>query len=149
MWIGVEVSGSAVGLEQRILDCNPFLEAFGNAKTSRNDNSSRFGKFVKILYRNGGIVGARVEDFLLEKARITLQENGDRNFHIFYCLLAGATPEERQALHLQDISEYVCLSGFARGLLLVLYTSDLMEGDVSGSDCGCLLRLVLQVQDIV
>ena len=99
------MSSAAVGLEQKILDCNPFLEAFGNAKTSRNDNSSRFGKFVKILYRDGGIVGASVEDFLLEKARITLQAKGDRNFHIFYSLFAGATPEERETLQLQDISE--------------------------------------------
>jgi len=104
------VSGSAVGLEQRILDCNPFLEAFGNAKTSRNDNSSRFGKFVKILYRNGGIVGASVEDFLLEKARITLQAIGDRNFHIFYFFHAGATEQERHDFELQDISEYRILT---------------------------------------
>ncbi len=104
------MSGGAVGLEDRILNCNPFLEAFGNAKTSRNDNSSRFGKFVKILYRNGGIVGASVEDFLLEKARITLQADGDRNFHIFYFFLAGATPDERREFELQNISEYALLS---------------------------------------
>ena len=63
---------------------NPFLEAFGNASTTRNRNSSRFGQFIKILFNNGRIVGARMEDYLLEKARVTSQLKGNRNYHIFY-----------------------------------------------------------------
>jgi myosin-5 len=60
-----------VSIERKVLDCNPFLEAFGNAKTSRNDNSSRFGKFLSIQYAGGAICGARIRTFLLEKARVT------------------------------------------------------------------------------
>ncbi|CAM9852718.1 unnamed protein product, partial [Ectocarpus fasciculatus] len=83
--------GSSVGqLEQRVLNTNPILEAFGNAKTLRNDNSSRFGKFIKIQFDNSGrICGAVIEKYLLEKTRLVHQLNGERNFHILYQLIKG------------------------------------------------------------
>jgi myosin heavy subunit len=63
-------SSERIKIEKKVLDCNPFLEAFGNAKTVRNDNSSRFGKFLKIEYDGGRIIGARMRHYLLEKARV-------------------------------------------------------------------------------
>lgn len=73
------------GLEERVLDSNPLLESFGNAKTIRNDNSSRFGKFIEIQFdHHGKIVGAEIVNFLLEKTRIVSQSLGERNYHIFY-----------------------------------------------------------------
>ena len=88
---------------------SPFLEMFGNAKTNMNDNSSRFGKFTKIWFNDGLITGAELEHYLLEKARICSQGKGERNFHIFYFLLKGATPEERSAL------QPCCFGGFFVG----------------------------------
>lgn len=77
-------------IEDRILATNPLLEAFGNARTIRNDNSSRFGKFIAIQFDGGGkIVGAAVHNYLLEKTRIVHQSQGERNFHIFYQLMAS------------------------------------------------------------
>ena len=80
---------------------SPFLEAFGNAKTTMNDNSSRFGKFQKILFSNGMIVGGEAESYLLEKARLSFQGVFERNYHIFYQLCAGASVEERKRLNLK------------------------------------------------
>lgn len=95
---------------------SPFLEAFGNAKTLMNDNSSRFGKFVKIKFDDGRIIGAEMEHYLLEKARLVNQGKGSRNFHIFYFLCKGATEEERQKLGLKDATQYVpaCLPACAQ-----------------------------------
>ena len=103
---GRRTSITKIGIEEKILACNPFLEAFGNAKTTRNDNSSRFGKYTKILYHEGRIMGAVMEDYLLEKARVVGQLDGDRNFHIFYFLLKGATDEERKMYHLMEPEKY-------------------------------------------
>uniref|UniRef100_A0A3B5LHT9 Uncharacterized protein n=1 Tax=Xiphophorus couchianus TaxID=32473 RepID=A0A3B5LHT9_9TELE len=103
------VSGqlSQQSIENQILQSNPILEAFGNAKTIRNDNSSRFGKYLEIFFNKDGVIeGARVEQYLLEKSRVCHQASEERNYHIFYCLLAGITTEERKNLRLGHSKEY-------------------------------------------
>eukprot|EP01059_Diplonema_ambulator_P016677 TRINITY_DN283_c0_g1_i1.p1 TRINITY_DN283_c0_g1~~TRINITY_DN283_c0_g1_i1.p1 ORF type:complete len:1165 (+),score=492.95 TRINITY_DN283_c0_g1_i1:85-3579(+) len=90
-----------------MLDSNPVLEAFGNAKTVRNDNSSRFGKFMEIYFDiRGGPSGGHIRNFLLEKSRVTYQGRGDRNFHIFYQLCVGADDALRRKLRLKDPSQH-------------------------------------------
>ena len=80
-----EVAGSENNVESKILKANPILEAFGNAKTTRNNNSSRFGKWIEVHFDLAGHVGgAKITNYLLEKCRVTSQQSGDRNFHIFY-----------------------------------------------------------------
>ncbi|KAL8197193.1 UNVERIFIED_CONTAM: Unconventional myosin-IXa [Gekko kuhli] len=119
--------GFASGVEQIILGAGPVLElvrcapsevlspnlgmnelmAFGNAKTAHNNNSSRFGKFIQVNYQETGTVrGAYVEKYLLEKSRLVYQEHNERNYHVFYYLLAGASEEERAAFHLKQPDEY-------------------------------------------
>ncbi|XP_045443292.1 unconventional myosin-IXa isoform X13 [Pipistrellus kuhlii] len=99
--------GFASGVEQIILGAGPVLEAFGNAKTAHNNNSSRFGKFIQVNYQETGtVLGAYVEKYLLEKSRLVYQEHNERNYHVFYYLLAGASEEERLAFHLKQPEEY-------------------------------------------
>ncbi|XP_030232317.1 unconventional myosin-IXAa isoform X2 [Gadus morhua] len=99
--------GFASGVEQIILGAGPVLEAFGNAKTAHNNNSSRFGKFIQVNYQESGTVrGAYVEKYLLEKSRLVYQEHNERNYHVFYYLLAGVSEEERTAFHLRKPEEY-------------------------------------------
>uniref|UniRef100_A0A673CVH5 Myosin IXAa n=1 Tax=Sphaeramia orbicularis TaxID=375764 RepID=A0A673CVH5_9TELE len=103
--------GFASGVEQIILGAGPVLEAFGNAKTAHNNNSSRFGKFIQVNYQESGMVrGAYVEKYLLEKSRLVYQEHNERNYHVFYYLLAGTSEEERTAFHLKKPEEYHYLS---------------------------------------
>ncbi|KAL1060144.1 hypothetical protein V6Z11_1Z122200 [Gossypium hirsutum] len=89
-------------VEQQVLESNPVLEAFGNAKTVRNNNSSRFGKFVEIQFdKNGRISGAAVRTYLLERSRVCQISNPERNYHCFY-LLCAAPPEVREKFKLGD-----------------------------------------------
>merc|ERR1719431_354416 len=98
-------------LEQQLLKANPILEAFGNAKTVKNDNSSRFGKFVRINFdASGYIAGANIETYLLEKARIIRQAPDERTFHIFYQLLLGASKEFKSRLLLDDAKNYTFMT---------------------------------------
>ncbi|CAL7944910.1 unnamed protein product [Xylocopa violacea] len=95
------------GVEQTILSAGPVLEAFGNAKTAHNNNSSRFGKFIQVNYKENGMVhGAVVQKYLLEKSRIVSQGRNERNYHVFYYLLAGASEQEKQLLHLESCDRY-------------------------------------------
>ncbi|XP_008142904.2 myosin-9 [Eptesicus fuscus] len=98
-------------LERQLLQANPILEAFGNAKTVKNDNSSRFGKFIRINFDvNGYIVGANIETYLLEKSRAIRQAKDERTFHIFYYLLSGAGEHLKTDLLLEPYNKYRFLS---------------------------------------
>ncbi len=106
-------SGDVNRIKERLLESNPFLEAFGNAKTLRNDNSSRFGKYMEIQFDVLDPVGGRINTFLLEKNRVIERQHGERSFHIFYQLIAGASDADRQAYKLREPAEYKYLSNSA------------------------------------
>ena len=90
-----------VSIEAQVLQSNPILESFGNARTIRNDNSSRFGKYIDIRFtRSGKLSGASIETYLLEKVRLIHLGLGERNYHVFYQFLASATPKERNQFFL-------------------------------------------------
>ncbi|XP_012254779.1 myosin heavy chain, muscle isoform X5 [Athalia rosae] len=90
-------------LEDQVVQTNPVLEAFGNAKTVRNDNSSRFGKFIRIHFGpSGKLAGADIETYLLEKARVISQQSLERSYHIFYQMMSGAVPNLKQMLLLSN-----------------------------------------------
>ncbi|XP_067672765.1 myosin heavy chain, non-muscle-like isoform X3 [Haliotis asinina] len=112
-------------LENQLLQANPILEAFGNAKTIKNDNSSRFGKFIRINFDSSGYIsGANIETYLLEKSRAVRQAENERSFHMFYQYLNGATPQQRKEFLLEDIRNYAYLTN---GHMPVSGIDDVME----------------------
>lgn len=102
------LSTAEVSIEQQVLQSNPILESFGNARTIRNDNSSRFGKYIDIRFtRSGKLTGASIETYLLEKVRLIHPGPSERNYHVFYQFLSSASSQERRDLfignkHYQD-----------------------------------------------
>merc|ERR1719427_450108 len=105
-------SDKKVSLEDQIVATNPILESYGNAKTSRNDNSSRFGKFIRIHFNAAGkLAGCDIESYLLEKSRITQQQEVERSYHIFYQLLMPFVPDMKEKCLLgDDIYDYSYVS---------------------------------------
>jgi myosin heavy subunit len=104
-----DAAGSEDNVEQRILMANPVLEAYGNAKTLRNNNSSRFGKWIEVHFNQLGraITSASIENFLLEKSRVVRQQKNERNYHIFYQLCESGP----RNLNLEEASDYRYLNG--------------------------------------
>ncbi|KAL9833424.1 myosin XVB [Geothlypis trichas] len=92
--------------------CNvlPILESFGNARTILNDNSSRFGKLLSVHLRQGIVVGTSISQYLLEKSRVVFQAHGERNYHVFYELLAGLPAEQKEEMYLQEAESYFYLN---------------------------------------
>jgi myosin I len=140
-----------------ILESNPLLEAFGNAKTARNNNSSRFGKYCEIQFsRAGQPDGGRITNFLLEKSRVCSQNPDERSFHIFYQLCAGATAEEKEKLGVDQPSYFNYLSG--SGCYTVDGTDDKQDWQdtlnamgvmgIDGEDKDSTLRMVAAVMHI-
>uniref|UniRef100_A0A8D0AKX1 Myosin IXb n=1 Tax=Sander lucioperca TaxID=283035 RepID=A0A8D0AKX1_SANLU len=98
------------GLERTILGSGPVLEAFSNAKTAENNNSSRFGMFIQLNYLESGVIrGAVIEKYLLEKCRLVSRDHKERNYHVFYYLLVGASKDEQEEFHLLKPQEYLYL----------------------------------------
>ncbi|GET91725.1 myosin heavy chain, putative [Leishmania tarentolae] len=101
-------------IDENLTWSNPVMESFGNARTVRNDNSSRFGKYIKLYFDpvSGVMVGGQTVTYLLERSRIIMQSPGERNYHIFYEMLAGLSPKEKQALGgLKTAQDYKSLNG--------------------------------------
>ncbi|KAK9796643.1 hypothetical protein WJX73_007169 [Symbiochloris irregularis] len=135
--IGSAAAGSAP-IEEQVLESNPLLEAFGNAKTSRNDNSSRFGKFVQIEFDVAGRVnGAAISTYLLERSRVVSINSPERSYHIFYQLCAGAPPHLQKLLRLEKGAE-----GFH-------YLSGSETYQLDGVDDGEGLRTTLDAMAII
>ncbi|KAM9458988.1 unconventional myosin-IXb-like isoform 1-T1 [Salvelinus alpinus] len=102
--------GYSSGVERTILGAGPVLEAFGNAKTAQNNHSSRFGKFIQVNYLENGVVrGAVVENYFLEKCRLVFRDRSERNYHVFYYLLVGASKEEQREFSLLHPEDYAYL----------------------------------------
>eukprot|EP00644_Phytophthora_capsici_P011594 jgi/Phyca11/128894/e_gw1.79.137.1 len=116
--LAASVAGkSPEGIAAKVLQTNILLESFGNARTLRNDNSSRFGKFIKLHFTSGGrLTGASIQTYLLEKVRLVSQSKGERNYHIFYEMAIGAAPAAhtevtettRQFLHYRYLNQSEC-----------------------------------------
>jgi myosin V len=103
MGMGEEEEGGEMSVMQKVLQSNPVLEAFGNARTLRNDNSSRFGKFIELGFtRAGHLIGAKVQTYLLEKVRLAFHATGERNYHIFYQILRGASDDEKKKFEFNE-----------------------------------------------
>uniref|UniRef100_A0A8C7RQF8 Myosin VB n=1 Tax=Oncorhynchus mykiss TaxID=8022 RepID=A0A8C7RQF8_ONCMY len=107
------VGGSAndTNVEEKVLASSPIMEAIGNAKTTRNDNSSRFGKYIQIGFdRSYHIIGANMRTYLLEKSRVVFQAEDERNYHIFYQLCASASLPEFKDLALSNAEDFIFTS---------------------------------------
>ncbi|KAL9642746.1 hypothetical protein ABK040_009823 [Willaertia magna] len=106
------VKKSAELISVKIQESSPILEAFGNAKTKNNDNSSRFGKFIRLQFdKQGIIVGASTENYLLEKSRLIRQGPGERSYHIFYQMFAGLDAKKKKELKLTNPEDFCCIMG--------------------------------------
>ncbi|KAJ8270946.1 hypothetical protein GJAV_G00121040 [Gymnothorax javanicus] len=115
--------GYTNSVERTVLGAGPVLEAFGNAKTVHNDNSSRFGRLIQVHYLESGIVqGAVLHRYFLEKSRVVSRDPCERNYHVFYYMLAGASQEERRELKLLPPQDYQYLTqvSAAQGSTLAL-----------------------------
>jgi myosin protein heavy chain len=100
-------SGGVGELEQQIIQANPILESFGNAKTNRNNNSSRFGKFIEIQFNDGGLInGASIVSYLLEKSRVVWQAQNERSFHTFYQITKAGSDDEKNRWHITKAADY-------------------------------------------
>lgn len=131
--------GDVDDLETRILAANPFLESFGNAKTTRNNNSSRFGKFVEIHFnRNSQVIGAHILHYLLEKSRVIDQSGEERNYQVFYRICRGAPDSMRKALNINsDCAAYRLMRNSALGEIAFLDdVKDFAVMEKSMTDCG-------------
>ncbi|KAI8337239.1 P-loop containing nucleoside triphosphate hydrolase protein [Chlamydoabsidia padenii] len=105
-------------VEEQILATNPIMEAFGNAKTTRNDNSSRFGKYIEIQFdKECNIIGAKIKTYLLERSRLIYQPETERNYHIFYQLCSGIPAKEREELGLKEWTDYHYLNQSGTGTI--------------------------------
>ncbi|RCI02977.1 Myosin type-2 heavy chain 1, partial [Rhizopus stolonifer] len=105
-------------VEEQILATNPIMEAFGNAKTTRNDNSSRFGKYIEIQFdHSANIVGAKIRTYLLERSRLIYQPETERNYHIFYQLCAGIPVSEKKEFELDDFEQFHYLNQSGTGTI--------------------------------
>ncbi|XP_042650207.1 unconventional myosin-Va-like [Tyto alba] len=93
-------------MEEKVLASSPVMEAFGNAKTTRNDNSSRFGKYIEVSFSQAHVTGATIKTYLLEKSRVTFQAKMERNYHVFYQLCASAALPELQGLGLRGAESF-------------------------------------------
>ena len=133
-------------LEDRVLSSNPLLETFGNAQTLRNDNSSRFGKFIHIFFStaSGAITGASISNYLLEKTRITQQVEGERNYHIFYQLLAAARAGS-------PLLEGLGLESGSRSFIYLgnrdATTDTISDATSFENTCECLAQVGVSVED--
>lgn len=142
------------GIADRIMKSNPLLEAFGNAKTLRNRNSSRFGKFIQLRFQAKTIAGAHISNYLLEKSRAVRQNIGERNYHIFYQLCRGAEPKQAEELGLnQNLESFRYLN--QSGCLEVLHLNDASEYhatidamqavDISKDDIESIMKIVAAI----
>merc|ERR1712156_1104790 len=134
---GKKSAAKKVSLEDQIVATNPILESYGNAKTSRNDNSSRFGKFIRIHFNaSGKLCGCDIESYLLEKSRITQQQEVERSYHIFYQLLQPAVPTMKaKCLLTDDIYDYSYVS---QGKVTVASIDDNEELEYTDAAFDCI-----------
>ena len=100
-------NNNIITVEKQVLDSNPLLEAFGNAKTVKNNNSSRFGKFIQVSFSDKGkILSAKIYNYLLEKSRVVHIQKEERNYHIFYQFILGSNEEEKERYKIKDLEYY-------------------------------------------